>query len=366
MAFDGLLARFERSVVCQTDTRNLRTELLDVTMRQRVNFAQPQSGQRTERRPHLLPRRRADGKPRLRFATSVDQCRTASRPRSDGRRSDRLDRRPRPRLADQRAQRFAGSDARRDHERPPAAASQPIAQPIIPVTTQSGVQPAVALAAQRPAGRAGAAGQPHGPPDPNRLTYLNVQFQGPITGNVNDHEITFHDQVHTIYGPVLAWEDQLNFDKVADLGPDDELMHCDQLTLRQGAIVQQPGQPDRRPMEMESIGNVSVEGATFRALANRMTYAEAKDLLVLEGDGRNDAELYRQERVGAPPTRIAARKILYWRMANQVSVNDARFFDLDQGTTATAPPSVTGGKTTPDKKPPAGKKPRARDGAITP
>ena len=48
MAFDGLLARFERSVVCQTDTRNLRTELLDVTMRQRVNFSQPQAGQRTD------------------------------------------------------------------------------------------------------------------------------------------------------------------------------------------------------------------------------------------------------------------------------------------------------------------------------
>ncbi len=48
MAFDGLLARFERSVVCQTDTRNLRTELLDVTMRQRISFAQPQSGQRTD------------------------------------------------------------------------------------------------------------------------------------------------------------------------------------------------------------------------------------------------------------------------------------------------------------------------------
>ena len=46
----------------------------------------------------------------------------------------------------------------------------------------------------------------------------------------------------------------------------------------------------------------------------------------------------RQERVGAPPTRIAARKILYWRTANQVSVNDARFFDLDQGTAATCAP----------------------------
>ena len=32
MNFDGSLARFERSVVCQTESRTLRTELLDVTM----------------------------------------------------------------------------------------------------------------------------------------------------------------------------------------------------------------------------------------------------------------------------------------------------------------------------------------------
>jgi lipopolysaccharide export system protein LptA len=366
MAFDGLLARFERSVVCQTETRNLRTELLDVTMRQRVNFSQAQSGQRTDvgrifcHGDVLMESRGFDLQHLL---TNVERLRAHDLTVDEV--TGLIDGQGPGWLTSVRKGSQDLAPGAPTNGRPPAA-SPPIAQPVIPVTTQSSVQPAVALAAQRPAGRAGAPGQPHGPPDPNRLTFLNVQFQGPITGNVNDHEITFHDQVHTIYGPVLAWEDQLNFDKVADLGPDDELMHCDQLTLRQGAIVQQPGQPDRRPMEMEAVGNVSVEGATFHALANRMTYAEAKDLLILEGDGRVNAELYRYERVGAPPARIAARKILYWRMANQVSVNDARFFDLDQGTTATAPPSVTGGKTTPDKKPAATKKPPPATGTITP
>jgi hypothetical protein len=366
MAFDGLLARFERSVVCQTETRNLRTELLDVTMRQRVNFAQSQSGQRTDvgrifaHGDVLMESRGFDLQHLL---TNVERLRahdlTVDQVTGliDGQGPGSL-------ISVRKGSQDLAPDAPPTGRSTPTA--QPVGQPVIRVTTQSNTPPAVALAAQRPAGRAGAPGQQRGAADPNRLTYLNVQFQGPITGNVNDHEVTFHDQVRTIYGPVLAWEDQLNFDKVQDLGPDDELMNCDQMTLRQGAIVQQPGQPDRRPMEMEAVGNVSVEGATFRALANRMTFAEAKDLLVLEGDGRAQAELYRQERVGAPPARIAARKILYWRSANQVSIDGARFFDLDQGTTATAPPSMTNGKTTPDKKPPAGKKPAPAAGTIQP
>ncbi|HEX4000594.1 MAG TPA: hypothetical protein VHX65_18745 [Pirellulales bacterium] len=358
MAFDGLLARFERSVVCQTDTRNLRTELLDVTMRERVNFAQPQSGQRTDvgrifcHGDVLIESRGFDVQhaltnvERLRaHDLTVDQVTGAI----DGQGPGWLTSTRRG------AQDLApGSTPSR---LPAGRPNQPMVEPIIRPTSQSGVLPAVAIAPQQSGNRPGQPGQQRGAPDPNGLTYLNVQFQGPITGNLNNHEIAFHDQVRTIYGPVPDWADQLNFDKVQDLGPKDELLNCDQMTLRQGAIVQQPGQPERRPMEMESVGNVSVEGATFRALANRMTYAEAKDLLVLEGDGRNDAELYRQDRVGSPPTRIAARRILYWRTANQVSVNDARYFDLDQSTSATAPPSMTGAKSAPPQSQSGSKKP---------
>lgn len=361
MAFDGMLARFERSVVCQTDTRNLRTELLDVTMRERVDFSQKQNGQRSEvgkifcHGDVLMESRGFDLQHVLtNFERMMAHDLTVDKVTGliDGQGPGWL-------TSVRRGQQAgaASPGAGRGSARSPAA------EPVIRPTSQTGVLPATAFSqqpgqpqqpGQRPAGR----GQ-HAAANPNQLSYLNVQFQGPISGNLNHHEITFHDQVRAISGPVLDWSDQLNLDKVESLEENQELLNCDQMTLRQGPLVQQPGQPPRRPMEMEATGNVSVEGATFRALAYRLTYAEAKDLLVLDGDGRNDAQLFRQDRIGAPPGQIAAQQILYWKTADQVSVNGAHSFNLDQGTAAAAPPSATppkpvAGQTPAGKKPPPG------------
>src|SRR5205823_2221138 len=142
----------------------------------------------------------------------------------------------------------------------------------------------------------------------DQLNYLNVQFQGALSGNVNNHEITVHDRVRTVYGPVQSWQDQLNPDNADNLGPGGVRMTCDQLTVRQTNDRPTAANPGRHPMELEAVGSTVVEGESFTALANRLTYAEAKDLLVLEGDGRNDAQLFRQDRPGAPSSKAAARR----------------------------------------------------------
>jgi hypothetical protein len=83
-------------------------------------------------------------------------------------------------------------------------------------------------------------------------------------------------------------------------------------------------------LEMSALGNILVEGDTFTGRSSRLSWSEAKDLIVFEGDGRSDAELYRQERVGAPTSTASAGKISYWRSLNRVDVHDARYLDLDQ------------------------------------
>lgn len=343
MAFDGMLARFERSVVCQSDTRTLRTELLDCTMSQRVDFSQRQSGQRAEVGRILCPGdvlMESRGLDPMHVLVNVE--RMFAHNLSVDKITGRIDGQGPGWL----------TSVRRGAQQDPAAmsplglpAGRQAAEPVIRPTSQTGAAPA--QFGQRPvaAGAFGRGGpQQRGAPDPNQLTYLNVQFQGPITGNLNNHEITFNDQIRAIDGPVLNWGDQLNFDKLENLAPGDELMNCDHLTLRQGPVMPQPGNPNHRAMEMEAVGNVSVEGATYRALSDRMTYSEAKDMLALHGDGRNYARLYRQERVGAPPDETVARDIFYWRTADRAEVSDFKFGDFEQGGSAPAPQSLTGDK----------------------
>ncbi len=166
------------------------------------------------------------------------------------------------------------------------------------------------------------------------LTYLHVTFERGISGDVNRHEVTFADQVKTVYGPVLRWQDKLDPEKP---GPQGIIMSCDQLTVRE---MPSTLRNDRGTMEMEALGNTLVEGQAFTARAPRLTYAEAKDLLVFEGNGQTDAELFRQLAPGLPATKASARKIMYWQGSNRAEVDDARHLDLGMpGGGPSKPPS---------------------------
>ena len=162
--------------------------------------------------------------------------------------------------------------------------------------------------------------------DEEQLTFLHVDFQRGIEGNLHRRRMTFLDQVETTYGPVETWDEVIDAGTPEGLGPSGVFMRCDRLSVTDMAA----GSGTSRAIELEALGNTMVEGRTFLARAHRITYAQAKDLLVLEGDGRSDAQLWRQTSVGGPRTHAAARKVLYWRSANRVEVDDATHLDLGQ------------------------------------
>ncbi len=52
--------------------------------------------------------------------------------------------------------------------------------------------------------------------------------------------------------------------------------------------------------------------------------------MILEGDGRTDAELYRQLAPGARASKAAARKIFYWPKTKRSYVDGARTLEFNQ------------------------------------
>ena len=177
--------------------------------------------------------------------------------------------------------------------------------------------PGVAVPAAAPAAAA----------QPDELTYLGVDFQRGMRGNINRRVMEFHQRVEAIWGPVTKWGDTLDPRAPTGLPPRVVTISSDVLGVGQAPPV--PGQK-RGSIEMAAGGNVLVEGESFTARSARLTWSEAKDLLVFEGDGRSDAQLYRQTKVGAATSSASAGKILYWRAINRVDVDDARFLDMDQ------------------------------------
>jgi hypothetical protein len=191
-------------------------------------------------------------------------------------------------------------------------------------STRLGQQPLMAP----PAGPPGPATQPVSAPRPAAgLNYLGVDFQRGLRGNIHRRMMEFHQRVEAVWGPVAGWDDTLDPHAAAGLPEGVVTVSCDVLGV--GQVPPAPG-GTRPTIELAAAGNVLVEGESFTGRSARLTWAEAKDLLVFEGDGRSDAQLFRQLQAGAQPSSASAGKILLWRSQNRVDVEDARYLDLDQ------------------------------------
>jgi hypothetical protein len=278
MHFDGRTAQFEGDVQGKSEDATLSTALLKVVLQRRVDFANPDARQRPgveHVECHggvILHSRSKDERGKL---ASIDHLTTR----------------------DLTIHQISGEIKARG---PGMLESVRIGSPL--------VQPLAAAPANPPA-------------DEDQLNYLNLKFQHGINGNQLNRQLTFSDQVHAIYGPVEDWDAKLDPD-TTDLPPGAMLLECDELTVTQMA----PGADNRGPLELDATGNTVVEGASpqgeiFVARAHQLTYAQAKDLLILHGNGRSKAELYRQAQAGQPPIRVPADTIHFWPTARKMETN---------------------------------------------
>lgn len=197
----------------------------------------------------------------------------------------------------------------------------------------------------------------------SKLRFLRVHFQQGMSGNINNRVIRFHQRVQSVYGPVLAWEQEIPLDHPQGLPPNTAALDADLLEVYEDPLArytnrQRPSvQPESNqrsllggksfgPIELKATGNVRLEGAAegkglFTAQAVNAVFNQLKEQFVLEGDGRRDATIWVQRRPGEEPTKNAARKITYWQETGKVKVEGFRSFEHNasprQPSTATRP-----------------------------
>lgn len=287
MHFDGMLARFDREIDARLDRRAVRTDELKVFLTKRIDFANPPQGDDAQGE---VDRMTCNGEFFLDSQThqrgalvSVERMK-ARELRYDQTSGDVFAQGPGWLTQVKRGNEDLLLDPEGQNRKPP----QPGQQPTKPDTS---------------------------------LHFLQVAFAREMNGNFAQRRLQFVGQVETTYGPVLDWEDQID---PRDLTPKAVWMRCEQLNVRQMR------QQDKNFAELEALYQVQIEGNEFTAQAVRLSYAQAKDLLLLEGDGTTDARLWRQARPGAPVSRLAARKIFFRRSANHVKLEDVRSGDIEE------------------------------------
>jgi hypothetical protein len=307
MNFDGCTARFEESVTASMPNRQLRTETLDVTLQQPIVFAD------------------ANNRP----PPQVSQLQSSGGVALEGRTFD--ERGPQSIESFQAPDLTVNMLSGRTHAGGPGW---------LTTIRRGSVDPLQSGAAGPPA-----AAPPAAPPgDPNQLTYLNVAYQGSIEGNIRSREMTFLDHVAAVYGPVDSWDAALDPNNLKSLGDRGMVLHCEKLTVTQ---MSTPGgaQP---AMEMVARDHALLENIKFTARAARISYTQAKGLLILEGDGRSKAELSRQKYLTAAISSFRALKIEFWP-ATRSSDERLRVDGADQLDFNEMPPPRKPAGSTPNK-----------------
>ncbi|HEX4131412.1 MAG TPA: hypothetical protein VHZ24_15335 [Pirellulales bacterium] len=297
MNFDGLTARFERLVVARQPPHELHTELLDAVFTRRVDFAKqanqrpaqggaPDDGSRPEieriicRQGAIIDSRTIEGQ----TLTSVDRIQ----------------------LIELTVEQLTGDVFGTG--------------PGIVTSVRAGgheEQNEQKIDAAAVDGRKAKAAE---------LTYMNIDFQRTMRGNMRRHEMRFEGQVVAVYGPVAAWDETIDVDRPETWPPKTMGVSSERMTVAELPPVEK----DKKNYELIAEGNALAEGTTFTARAARMTYAQAKDLLVLEGSDRTPARLFRQVIQGTAPSQADARKILYWPSTNRAEIDGARYLDFNQ------------------------------------
>jgi hypothetical protein len=170
----------------------------------------------------------------------------------------------------------------------------------------------------------------------SKLHFLRVDFRRGMTGNMYTRELTFHENVRAVYGPVDAWEQELDATRPETLPPDAMTLTSDQLRINEDPVAARaapaPGSTSQPigPVQLVADRNVRIDGRSpthgaFSARAARVSYDQAKDAFILEGDGRTPATLWREGQHGAPPQ---ANWIQYIRKTGKISVDKIQYIEI--------------------------------------
>ena len=185
-----------------------------------------------------------------------------------------------------------------------------------------------------------------------RLRLLRVHFQGGMVGNYKSRQIEFQQRVRAVYGPVIAWQQDLSVDMPDALPPDSATLACDKLRVHEDPLARYTGRAASAssasglarmgPIELQAIGAVRLEGAddkggTFNAQASVASFNQTKELFALEGNGRTRATLWLRKGPGEGDVKHSSGKVSYWRKTGVVQTEN--FGATNYTPTAGRPPA---------------------------
>ena len=151
------------------------------------------------------------------------------------------------------------------------------------------------------------------------LAHIRVGFQRAVVGNLATREVEFFEHVLTTYGPVEDWHERIDPVR-GSLGQGGIEMQSDRLRLTE---MRSPNFAKEAHYEIQAVGNVEVRGERFQASGYRLSYDDSKDLLILQGNGREYAVVKTPDTNGVHEV----KELRIWPKSKKIQ-SDVRSIDL--------------------------------------
>lgn len=146
----------------------------------------------------------------------------------------------------------------------------------------------------------------------SQLQYLRIDFADRLTGNIHQREAVFHENVRCLFGGINDWQQELRFGGRPTLGEQDFYLTSDLLEVVDLAGTDSVG----GGLELHAIGNALISGRLFTGSGNSLSYVKAKDQVIIDSDGRNDAVLTYQQTLQSAPNEMYFEKGIFYPNAD--------------------------------------------------
>jgi len=144
--------------------------------------------------------------------------------------------------------------------------------------------------------------------------YTRVDFARDMKGNLNELSTRFRGQVQVVYGPVSQPQQTVDLDHLPRSGG---AMSCEELVLSQ-----QEGEGGHRFVQLQARQNARLEGQSFFAHADEISFDESKGLYMLRSFGDQESMLSRLQPAG-DWTQAVARTFWFIPSRNSVVFDNA-------------------------------------------
>ena len=164
----------------------------------------------------------------------------------------------------------------------------------------------------------GNAQKPDQPAKPE-LTCVHIRFDGQLNANSQKGVMEMDRNTRTAWANVRRFDQTLDPDRPAKLPVGAAVLKADSLKFARWTPRNGPTR-----QEMQAEGNTSIRSELFEAVADRLTYSDDTDLLVIEGRPPANAKLSYRRSAKAQPEILRAAKVMY-RLSDQwTNVSDVR------------------------------------------